>query len=100
MNVIGKNGLMEIAKGKRVNSETISELSDWYRVAHSAAWKNLMDARKDFGDADQVGSVLIFNIRNNRYRLITFVVFGKQKLYVKALLTHKEYDREEWKKWA
>jgi len=45
-------------------------------------------------------SVVIFDIRHNRYRLITFVVYRKQKLYVKALLTHKDYDREEWKKWA
>ena len=50
--------------------------------------------------ADQVGDVVIFNIRHNRYRLITYAVFPKQKLYVKALLTHAEYDRGEWKRWV
>jgi mRNA-degrading endonuclease HigB of HigAB toxin-antitoxin module len=26
--------------------------------------------------------------------------FRQQRLYIKALLTHKEYDREVWKRWA
>jgi len=42
---------------------------------------------------------LIFDMPHNRYRLIVVAAFQTQRLYVKALLTHKEYDREEWKKW-
>jgi len=91
---------MILAEAKRVDSDTADELSAWYRVARAAAWRGLADVWADFPGADQVGSVLIFDIRHNRYRLITFVVYRKQKLYVKALLTHKDYDREEWKKWA
>jgi mRNA interferase HigB len=100
VNVISKRGLMAIAEAKRIDSDTLDELIAWYRVAHAAAWKSIADVRADFPAADQVGAVLIFNIRHNRYRLIAFVVYGKQKLYVKALLTHKEYDRKEWMKWA
>ena len=100
MNVISKRGLLELAKGKRVDHETLDELNAWHHAAHIARWQSLADVRRDFADADQVGSALIFNIRHNRYRLIAFAVYAKQKLYAKALLTHKEYDREEWKKWA
>ena len=91
---------MELAESKKVDSETRNELNAWFRAAHAAAWQSLIDVRKDFPTADQVGTVLIFNVRHNRYRLIAFVVYRKQKLYVKALLTHKEYDREDWKRWA
>ena len=28
----------------------------------------------------------------------SYPVFPRRKLYIKALLTHKEYDRKEWKK--
>ncbi len=84
----------------RVDSATREELILWYKRTHAANWIDLLDVHRDFPKADQVGSVLIFNIRHNRYRLITFVVYGKQKLYVKALLTHKEYERKEWMKWA
>jgi mRNA interferase HigB len=91
---------MELAKSKKVDSLTINELDAWVRGARSAAWRNLADVRHDFPSSDQIGSTLVFNIRHNRYRLIAFVVYRKQKLYVKALLTHNEYDREDWKKWA
>ena len=47
-------------------------------------------------DADQVGEALVFNIRGNRYRLIATVFYPARTTYLKALLTHNEYDREEW----
>ena len=53
-----------------------------------------------FPSADLVGEVLIFDIGRNRYRLIATVFFAGREIYVKALLTHQEYDREEWKKWC
>jgi len=47
-----------------------------------------------------IGQVLVFNLAHNRYRLITTVFFATREIYVKDLLTHKEYDRKEWKKWC
>ncbi len=70
------------------------------KIAHRAQWAKLEDVRKQFPSADQVGGVLIVNIRHNRYRLIARVDFARQKLYIKALLTHKEYERGDWKRWA
>jgi mRNA interferase HigB len=54
----------------------------------------------NFADTDQVGRLLIFNIRRNVYRLIVKVDFRSKLLMVKDLLTHKEYDRGGWKKWC
>ena len=51
-------------------------------------------------DADLVNGLLVFNIRQNRYRLIAYPVFSRHRLYIKALLSHKEYDRKNWvNKW-
>jgi mRNA interferase HigB len=80
--------------------EVVTEVKTWFGLARSAKWEKLSDVRMMYPSADQVGNIVIFNIRHNRYRLITYAVFPKQKLYVKALLTHAEYDRGEWKKWA
>jgi mRNA interferase HigB len=99
VNVISKRGLIRLAESKKIDSETRNELNVWFRAAHGAAWRNLADVRDDFPSANKVGSALVFNIRHNRYRLITRVEFSKRLMFVKALLTHKEYDREEWKKW-
>lgn len=98
MNVISKNGLEDLLKGK--SSDVVDESGAWFRAARTASWQSLQDVRMSFPDADQVGAVLIFNIRGNRYRLIVTHTFPKNKLYVKALLTHKEYDRKEWTKWV
>lgn len=87
-----------LLKGK--SSDVVDEAVVWYKAARLAEWRSLKEVRSTFPDADQVGSVLIFNIRGNRYRLIVTEIFPKNKLYVKALLMHKEYDRKEWMKWA
>lgn len=60
----------------------------------------LEDVRADFPAADQVGRVLVFNVRWNALRLIVTVDYPTKRLFVKALLTHKEYDRKEWMKWT
>jgi len=46
-----------------------------------------------------VGDLAIFNIRSNRYRLIVRIVFQYQRIYIKEVLTHAEYDKGRWKKW-
>ncbi|HEX5431378.1 MAG TPA: type II toxin-antitoxin system HigB family toxin [Bryobacteraceae bacterium] len=97
MNVISRRGLLGMLKGK---SKGVSEeCIRWYKVARAAEWKRLEDVRVQYRDTDQIGRVLVFNIRSNRYRLIVSEAFEQQRLYIKALLTHKEYEREEWKKW-
>jgi mRNA interferase HigB len=45
-----------------------------------------------------VDHLLVFKIRHNRFRLIVLPVFKRKKPYIKALLTHAEYDKEDWKK--
>ena len=99
MNAIGKPGLMDLIedKSKDVREEALA----WYQAAKSADWDSFGAVRENFPDADLVNSLLVFNIRRNRYRLIVFPVFSRRKLYVKALLSHKEYDRKDWEtKWS
>jgi mRNA interferase HigB len=96
VNVISKTGLVKLI---RKHPQAGEELLAWYKTAHRAHWRNLMDVRRDFPSADHVGHVLVFNILHNALRLITVEGFRGQRVYVKALLTHNEYDRKEWKKW-
>jgi K+-sensing histidine kinase KdpD len=58
-----------------------------------------IDAEKlnEFPQADLVGKCVVFNIGGNKYRLITKIEFLKQQIYVKFILTHKEYDKNTWK---
>lgn len=95
--MVSKRGLMECVADK---PEAMNEAIAWYRTVRAADWKSLLDVRNDFPSADRIGHVLVFNLRLNRYRLIVRAAFPIQTLFVKALLTHEESDREEWKKWA
>ena len=97
MNVVSKPGLKKLIK-KHPQAEP--GLLVWHKLARTAKWNNLEDVRRDFPSADMAGSVLIFNVLHNELRLITVAFFKAQRVYVKALLTHKEYDRKEWMKWA
>ena len=88
---------MKLAKK---HPETVSALTSWYKVAKKAEWRGLHEVRRDYPSADQVGNVLILDVLGGKFRLITRVNYNVQRIYVKALLKHGEYDRKEWMKWA
>ena len=69
-------------------------LLHWYEVVKSAEWNSLADMKKDFRTVDYVGNYrYVFNIKGNNYRLIAIVLFPPQKLYIRFIGTHTEYDK-------
>ena len=44
-----------------------------------------------------VGDKIVVNIGGNKYRLILFVNFARQTIYIKHVLTHADYDKGDWK---
>jgi mRNA interferase HigB len=72
-------------------------LDKWYKAAERAAWKNLADVRKELPHADAVRDCTVFNIGGNKYRLIVKIEYVKQMIFIKFILTYKEYDKEQWK---
>ena len=97
MNVISRPGLLKLA---RKHPETLSVLTLWYKVAKRAEWRGLHEVRRGYRSADQVGDVLIFDVLGGNFRLITRVNYNVQRIYVKALLSHGEYERKERMRWA
>jgi mRNA interferase HigB len=97
VNVIDRKALRRMMKA---HSESAAALDAWWRATKAARWKNLGECRRSFTSVDQVGRCLIFNILGNNYRLITVVSWRNQRIYVKAFLTHREYERNAWHKWA
>jgi mRNA interferase HigB len=39
----------------------------------------------------------VFNIGGNKYRLIVFIDYTYQKVFIRHVLTHAEYDKDDWK---
>ncbi len=73
-------------------------LRHWIRAVETSTWRTFADVRQLFGSADQVGKFVVFNIAGNKYRLIAVIHYDRQKVYVRDILTHQEYDLGKWKR--
>ena len=58
---------------------------------------SLAEARTVFPTADKVGKLTVFNIGGTKARLITAIHYNRRKVYIRAALTHEEYDQNQWK---
>ena len=73
-------------------------LMAWYSVARRAEWRGPDDIRAVFGSADFLAdNRVIFDIGGNKYRLIVRVSYPYQRVLVKFVGTHAEYDRVDAK---
>jgi len=74
------------------DSETA--LCDWYVKTTNSIWNSFADMKQTFNSVDYVGnSRYVFNIKGNQYRLVAIVIFLSQKVYIRFIGTHAEYDK-------
>lgn len=78
-------------------SDVKRQIDNWYITVKKSEWQNLEDTRKIYQDAEAVGSLTVFNIKGNAYRLIVGINYENQTVYYKYFLTHAQYDKGEWK---
>jgi mRNA interferase HigB len=72
-------------------------LQGWRRVIEKNRFDTWAALKAAFNTVDKVDDLVVFNVGGNKYRLITHIRFEKQIVYIKAVLTHTEYDRGAWK---
>lgn len=80
--------------------DAANEIEAWTAIVTSTRWHNFVDVSAMFKDADSVDGYVVFNIRQNRYRLITVIHYAKTAkekqteghVYIRSFLTHKQYD--------
>lgn len=94
MHIITRRRLLEFAE-KHPN--TSAPLDTWYRIVKQSDIPNFSTLRKIFRSADKVGNFTVFNIGGNKIRLVAAVHYNAQCVYIRHVLTHKEYDKEKWK---
>jgi len=78
-------------------ADALVPLSRWFKLARRAHWSNFAGVRADFPQADQVERFIVFNVGGNKYRLIVEINYRTQRVYIRHVLTHMEYDRGAWK---
>jgi len=80
--------------------DAANDIKSWIKITKAVRWHNFPEVRSTFPDADHVGKFVVFDIRNNRYRLIAIIHYSKTvgqretegHIYIRSFLTHKEYD--------
>jgi len=94
---------MHIITRKRLNDfaaahpDTKSGLQHWHKIMKAEQFHSFAELRILFPNADQVGKLTVFNISGNKARLIAAIHYNHQKVYIRAVLTHTEYDEDKWK---
>lgn len=72
-------------------------MEHWYRLMKQREFASFVELRTVFPDADQVGKVTVFNLGGNKARLIAAIHYNRRRVYIRAILTHPEYDKGKWK---
>jgi mRNA interferase HigB len=80
------------------HSEWGASLNAWYKIASDADWKTFADVRNTWRNSDVVGRFVVFDISNNRCRLIATIKYKWRMVYIRRILGHAEYDGKEWQK--
>jgi mRNA interferase HigB len=94
MHVISRKRLHEFTKK---HPDCSASIESWYRIVKRTVFGSFDDLRQAFPGADQVGKLTVFNIGGNKARLIAAIHYNTQKIYIRHVLTHKEYDRGSWR---
>jgi len=72
-------------------------LKTWFSIASKATWRNIIEVQKTYASAEAVANYTVFNIKGNTYRLIAKIEYRLQIIFIKCVLTHAEYDKDNWK---
>jgi len=77
-----------------VHADAEQPLKDWYKAVSKAYWRNFADIKQTFNTVDYVGNDrYVFDIKGNNYRIVAIVLFINQKVYIRFVGTHEEYER-------
>lgn len=94
MHIISRKALRAFAQR---HPDSATALDAWFRIVKTNRFASFHELRRVFARADMVNNLVVFNIGGNKYRLIAAVHFNRQKVYIRHVLTHEEYDRGAWK---
>jgi len=76
------------------HSNAEDALTAWYRMAKRTVWCSFSDVQKAFGTARSIpGNRIVFKVKGNKYRLVVKMEYRKQRIYIRFVGTHAEYDK-------
>ena len=93
MRVIGKKHLYDFAQ---LHQDVAKQIDVWIAELEDAAWKSPAELKQRYPQASILPmNQIIFNLKGNKYRLLTIISFKAQTVLLDRIGTHAEYSR--WK---
>lgn len=76
------------------NLDSKVALESWSKTVKKAKWTCFADVKKTFNSVDNVGNRrYVFNIKGNDFRLVAIIAYAPQKVFIRFIGTHAEYDK-------
>lgn len=94
MHIITRKALVQFWER---HPDSQAALQRWFKIVQKTDFHNFAELRAAFPSADQVDHWVVFNIGGNKYRLIASIHFNRNKIYIRHILSHAEYDQGDWK---
>jgi len=95
MRVVSRKAIREASSR---HSEWEASLNAWYKITKNAEWGTFADVRRSWKNSDVVGRFVVFDVSHNRCRLIATIKYKWRMVYIRAILSHTEYDTKEWQR--
>ena len=64
----------------------------WFRIVKIGTFGDFNALKAAFGSVDYVAPFTIFDIGGNKFRIVAAIHYNRQKLYIRRVYTHAEYD--------
>lgn len=91
--MIGKKELYDFAQQ---HADVAPQIDAWISETEEAEWRSPLELKQRYPQASILPmKQVVFNLKGNRYRLLTIVSFKNQTVLVERIGTHAEYSR--WK---
>jgi mRNA interferase HigB len=85
-----------ITEVKALFPQCVFALLGWLKVVEQNDFRNFSQMKDTFNSVEKVDDLYVFDIGGNKLRLIASIHFNRQKLYIRHVLTHQEYDKNKW----
>jgi mRNA interferase HigB len=91
MHVIAKSTLLAFAQK---HPEARDKLLSWHKTMKACSARNFSELKLTFASADYVPKkYTVFDIGGKEYRIVTVIFYDVQKVYIRLVGTHTEYDK-------
>ena len=97
LRIITKKKLIDFALEHPAAREPIDR---WILAFKRNDFKNITEIKASYPSVDRVGELYVFNLGGNNFRLVVKVLFNARVVFIRAIMTHAEYDKNKWKRYS